>query len=54
MIGRPDLKGASFIKNYLYCIETETIFLNRFAKENAHNLLFSNNEDYGDIPLNLS
>lgn len=26
MIGRPDLKGASFIKNYLYCIETENTF----------------------------
>lgn len=53
MITRFNLKGAHFIKNYLFCAETENIFLNRFLGEDVHRLLFNNDENYEDMPINL-
>ena len=46
MITRFNLRGAHFIKNYLYCLETENSFLNRFDKKDIDRLLHNNNDDY--------
>lgn len=46
MITRFNLRGAQFIKNYLYCIETENSFLNRFDEKDIDRLLHNNNDDY--------
>ncbi|MDY4642193.1 MAG: DUF6179 domain-containing protein [Erysipelotrichaceae bacterium] len=54
MILRNGMMGAQFICNYLYCIETENIFLNRFDSEDVSSLLESLKEDYIDIPFNLA
>ena len=54
MILRNGMMGAQFICNYLYCIETENIFLNRFDSEDVSSLLESIKEDYIDIPFNLT
>ena len=53
MITRFNLRGAQFIKNYLYCIETENSFLNRFDEKDIDRLLHNNNDDYLQIPVNL-
>lgn len=53
MILRNGMMGAQFICNYLCCIETENIFLNRFDSEDVSSLLESIKEDYIDIPFNL-
>lgn len=53
MITRNGMMGAQFICNYLCCIETENIFLNRFDNEDVSRLLESIKEDYIDIPFNL-
>ena len=50
MIPRNGMMGAQFICNYLCCIETENIFLNRFDSEDVSSLLESIKEYYIDIP----
>lgn len=54
MILRNGMMGAQFICNYLYCIETENIFLNHFDSEDVSSLLESLKEDYIDIPFTLA
>ena len=54
MIPRNGMMGAQFICNYLYCIETENIFLNHFDSEDVSSLLESLKEDYIDIPFTLA
>lgn len=46
--------GRSVYLQYLYCIETENIFLNHFDSEDVSSLLESLKEDYIDIPFTLA